>query len=387
MQPFTAYLPDESATLALGAALARARRARPRDLPARRPRRRQDGAHARPAARHRLPGHGEKPDLYPVGTVPRAARRRAGQRHPLRPVPHGQSGRIPGRRFSRRFRRQEHLHRRMAGKRRAGVAATRRPRTAQRQRRRTYCRIAGVVPTGPAMPRPPLISSPTDTLDVPRAPPYRPENRRYAAAVGVQPARARRPDPGRARLAGRRLHARHAGKRHQPEGRAFPRARSAAPGGRHRRPAAERHPEKPGRQDRIERPLHQAGAGRPEPPERGAPGVRPEGRNQAAGIHAGAGGGIQAPPDLRPVSRESRRPDRRADRKGRMVARRRHGHRGACRAVAVGPAGRPRSGGAPGSGDRRDERRPAGAPRAADARAGQAGTRSPSRRRTAWCAW
>jgi tRNA threonylcarbamoyladenosine biosynthesis protein TsaE len=57
----TAYLPDESATRALGAALARALQPGLDDLPARRPRRRQDRAHARPAARGRPPGPVKSP--------------------------------------------------------------------------------------------------------------------------------------------------------------------------------------------------------------------------------------------------------------------------------------------------------------------------------------
>ena len=50
-------------------------------------------------------------------------------------------------------------------------------------------------------------------------------------------------------------------------------------------------------------------------PERGAAGVRPEGRSQAAGVHAGAGRRVQAPADVRPVSGQPARPDRRADRR------------------------------------------------------------------------
>ncbi|UUZ52015.1 hypothetical protein LP420_26560 [Massilia sp. B-10] len=129
-------------------------------------------------------------------------------------------------------------------------------------------------------------------------------------------ARASGADPRRARMADRRLHPRHARKRHRSQGHPLHRARPAAAGGRHRRTGTEPDPQGPGCQDPVERPVYQAGARGPEPARRGAPGVRPEGRNQAAGVHAGAGGHLQPPSDLRPVPDQGRRPDRGDDRKG-----------------------------------------------------------------------
>ena len=109
----------------------------------------------------------------------------------------------------------------------------------------------------------------------------------------------------------------------------------AAPGGGHRRPGTRaRRCANWSAKIRPTIPTSPA-ARRPVRAGRGAPGVRPEAAGRAAGLHAGAGGRLPAPPGVRPVSRSSRsRSAGGADR--RAHARRRPAR---CRAARRDPLG------------------------------------------------
>ncbi len=154
--------------------------------------------------------------------------------------------------------------------------------------------------------------------------PAPPDQRRSHPARPAGPAAPGpgRDHPRRADLAGRRIHPGHARTRQRAQGRTIHTGKPPPPGGGHRRADHQRRAERPDLQGAAGRSLHPEPARGAEPPQRGAPGVRPEAARGAAGVHPQARGRLPVPAGAGPVPEDRPGP---ADRHPEQAERPRRG--------------------------------------------------------------